>query len=72
MKNWEKKALDLLDKSLTSIPHELKELDWKENLSSNHVKLSNHLLASSNNTGGGYLIFGIDNKTDNQSVLANH
>ena len=63
MKNWEKKALELLDKSLTGIPHELNELDWKENLSSNHEKLSNHLSAFANNPGGGFLIFGIDNKT---------
>jgi ATP-dependent DNA helicase RecG len=36
-------------------------LDWKEDLSSNHEKLSNHLSAFANNPGG--LIFGIDNKT---------
>jgi len=59
MKNWEKKALELLDKSLTGIPHELNELDW-ENLSSNHEKLSNHLSAFANNPSGGFLIFGID------------
>lgn len=44
MRNWEKKALELLEKSLTGIPHELNELDWKENLSSNHEKLSKNIL----------------------------
>lgn len=63
MKNWEKKALELLDKILTGVPHELNELDWKANLSSNQEKLSNHLSAFANNPGGGFLIFGIDNKT---------
>ena len=56
MKNWEVKALELLEKSLTGIPHELNELDWKENLSSNHEKLSNHLSAFANNPRGGFLI----------------
>lgn len=62
MKNWEIRALALLKKSLTGIPHELNELDWKETLSSNHEKLSNHLSAFANNPGGGFLVFGIDNK----------
>jgi ATP-dependent DNA helicase RecG len=53
----------LLKKSLTGIPHELNELDWKETLSSNHEKLNNHLSAFANNPGGGFLVFGVDNKT---------
>ncbi len=63
MKNWEKRALELLEKSLTGLPHELNELDWKETLSSNHEKLSQHLSAFANNPGGGFMVFGIDNKT---------
>src|SRR2546421_42783 len=63
MKNWEIRSLELLEKSLTGLPHELNELDWKESLSPNHEKLSCHLSAFSNNPGGGFLIFGIDNKT---------
>lgn len=63
MKNWEKRALELLEKSLTGLPHELNELDWKEALSSNHEKLSQHLSAFANNPGGGFMVFGIDNKT---------
>src|SRR6185437_11715143 len=72
MKNWEKKAFDLLVKSLTGIPHELNELDWKETLSSNHEKLSKHLSAFANNPGGGYLIFGIDNKTKQPIGIDSH
>jgi ATP-dependent DNA helicase RecG len=63
MKNWEKRALELLDKSLTGVPHELNELDWKESLSPNHGKLSCHLSAFANTPGGGFIAFGIDNKT---------
>ena len=63
MKNWEIRARELLKKSLTGIPLESNELDWKEALSSNHEKLSNHLSAFANNPGGGFLVFGIDNKT---------
>jgi ATP-dependent DNA helicase RecG len=63
MKNWEQRALELLDKSFSQVPHELNELDWKENISPNHEKLSHHLSAFANYTGGGFLIFGIDDKT---------
>lgn len=63
MKNWEKRALELLNKSLTGLPHELNELDWKETISPNHEKLSQHLSAFANNPGGGFMVFGIDNKT---------
>jgi hypothetical protein len=31
---WKEKAIDILKASLTPIPHELSELDWKSNLSS--------------------------------------
>jgi len=72
MKNWEKKIMELLGKSLSGIPHELNELDWKENLSSNHEKLSNHLSAFANNPGGGFLIFGIDNKTKQPVGISSH
>lgn len=62
MKNWEKRAYELLEKSLTGLPHELNELDWKVNLSPNYERLSCHLSAFANHPGGGFLIFGIDNK----------
>lgn len=72
MKNWEKKAFELLEKSLTGIPSELNELDWKENLSPNYEKLSHHLSAFANNPGGGFLIFGVDNKLKQATGISSH
>ncbi len=63
MKSWINRAIALLDKSLNPIPQELNELDWKEDLSPNNQKLSKHLSAFSNLPGGGFLVFGIENKT---------
>ena len=40
MKNWENKVLELLSKSLNSIPVELNEMDWKQNLSPNKDRLA--------------------------------
>ncbi len=54
------KCLNLLSKSLSPIPQELNELDWKSDLSPNHEKLKQHLCAFSNTPGGGYLVFGVD------------
>jgi len=63
MYEWILKALALLDSSLNPIPQELNELDWKEDLSPNNQKLTKHLSAFANLAGGGFLIFGIENKT---------
>lgn len=63
MKIWINKALEYLSKSLGEIPQELNELDWKENLSPNNDKLVRHLSAFANHPGGGYMVFGIDDKT---------
>lgn len=63
MKHWEQRALELLDKTLSHLPNELNEIDWKENLSPNHSRLCQHLSAFTNYPGGGFLVFGIDNKT---------
>ena len=62
MKSWINRAMALLDKSLNPIPQELNELDWKEDLSPNNQKLSKHLSAFSNLPGGGFLVFGVENK----------
>jgi len=62
MKSWENKLYALLDASLNPIPQELNELDWKENISPNNKKLSKHLCAFANHAGGGFLVFGIDDK----------
>ncbi|HUH50642.1 MAG TPA: ATP-binding protein [Flavobacterium sp.] len=60
---WINRAIALLDKSLNPIAQELNELDWKEDLSPNNQKLSKHLSAFSNLPGGGFLVFGIGDKT---------
>lgn len=63
MKYWTTKAKEFLDHSLGKVPQELNELDWKETLSPKNDKLSKHISAFANNPGGGYLVFGIDDKT---------
>lgn len=63
MKNWIERALTYLDKSLGKIPSELNEIDWKLELSPKNDKLSQHISAFANMPGGGFLAFGIDNKT---------
>lgn len=63
MKDWITKAYAYLDKSLGKIPSELNEIDWKQYLSPNNDKLCHHLSAFANQPGGGYLAFGINNKS---------
>jgi predicted HTH transcriptional regulator len=63
IKNWIQKAFDFLDHSLNPVPQELNELDWKEDLLPNNKKLSGHISAFANHPGGGFLVFGIENKT---------
>jgi predicted HTH transcriptional regulator len=65
MKNWINKAVAYLDKSLGKVPSELNEIDWKEALSPKNDKLCQHIFAFANMPGGGFLVFGIDNKTAN-------
>lgn len=65
MKNWIDKAISYLDKSLGKIPTELNEVDWKADLSPKNDKLCQHISAFANMPGGGFLVFGIDNKTAN-------
>lgn len=65
MKNWINKAIAYLDKSLGKVPTELNEIDWKEDLSPKNDKLCQHISAFANMPGGGFLVFGIDNKTAN-------
>ena len=61
MKNWLNKAMDFLKASLEPPRHELNELDWKAALSPDKKRLSEHLSALSNQPGGGFLVFGVDN-----------
>ena len=63
MKNWITLAIAYLDKSLGKIPSELNEIDWKTSLSPNNDKLCRHIAAFANLPGGGFLAFGIDDKT---------
>lgn len=63
IKNWIKRAFEFLEHSLSPVPQELNELDWKEELSPDNKKLSRHISAFANNPGGGFLVFGIENKS---------
>lgn len=63
IKTWIQRASDYLDHSLNPVPHELNELDWKQELSPNNKKLSGHISAFANHPGGGFLVFGIENST---------
>lgn len=58
--NWKDKAIDILKESLTPIPHELSELDWKSDLSSKPDRLAQHICAFSNHQGGGMFAYGIN------------
>lgn len=58
-KKWMTFALAYLNESLTPIPHELNELDWKVDASSRGMNLAKHLSAFANLTSGGYLVFGV-------------
>lgn len=48
--------------ALPPIPQELNELDWKEDLSPDNAKLCRHLSAFANQPGGGFMVFGIEDK----------
>ncbi|GAA4736442.1 ATP-binding protein [Flavisolibacter ginsenosidimutans] len=63
MKAWIKKAKEYLTHSLGKVPQELNELDWKETLSPQNDKLCRHICAFANYPGGGYLVFGVEDKT---------
>ena len=62
MKAWVNRAIELLDKSLGSVPQELNELDWKQDLSPNNAKLCKHISAFANNPNGGFMVFGVNDK----------
>lgn len=68
MKEWEQKAVNLLEKSLIPLPQEINELDWKVDISENGNRVARHLSAFSNYSGGGYLVFGISNDGGNIGV----
>lgn len=59
--SWRSRAIELLKDSLYPIPVELNEIDWKSGLSTNTDRLAQHISAFSNQTGGGFLVFGVNN-----------
>jgi len=69
IKQWIHRALGFLDHSLQPVPQELNELDWKEALSPDNKKLSRHISAFANQPGGGFLVFGINDKTGTAKTI---
>lgn len=63
MESFIPKAIKYLEKSLGKVPSERNEIDWKEGLSPKNEKLCKHISAFANLTGGGFLVFGIEDKT---------
>ena len=59
--DWKEWALKKLQDSLTPIPAELNELDWKSGLSCKTERLAQHISAFANLKGGGILVFGVNN-----------
>ena len=58
-KPWTVVANEYLQASLTPVPHELNELDWKQDLSPDSERVAQHISAFANQVGGGYFAFGI-------------
>ena len=59
---WINRAKELLQYSLAPSPSELNELDWKQDISQNKEQLKKHLSGFSNYSGGGFIVFGIDDR----------
>ena len=66
--NWKEKAIKYLNESLYPVPTELNEIDWKSGLSSKTERLAQHLCAFSNQEGGGFFVFGVNNDATMFSV----
>jgi predicted HTH transcriptional regulator len=60
--SWKNKAIKCLKDSLYPVPTELNEIDWKSGLSPKTDRLAQHLCAFSNQKGGGFLVFGINDR----------
>lgn len=58
-KHWIAGALLSLEESLSPVPHESNEIDWKISLSDRKERLAEHLMAFANHPNGGSLVFGI-------------
>jgi predicted HTH transcriptional regulator len=60
-KHWITTVLLCLEQSLSPVPHEVNELDWKASLSEHKDRLAEHLIAFANYPNGGSLVFGVTN-----------
>lgn len=60
-KYWIATALNSLEQSLSPVPHEVNELDWKISLSEHKERLAEHLMAFANYANGGSFVFGVEN-----------
>lgn len=58
-KYWIAAVLHCLEQSLSPVPHEVNELDWKASLSDHKDRLAEHLMAFANYPNGGSLVFGV-------------
>ncbi len=56
---WLERAHQLLTDSMSPVPAELNQLDWKHDLSPKKERVAQHLSAFGNEPGGGFLAFGI-------------
>lgn len=70
MKAWMPKAMEFLKASLEPPRHELNELDWKAALSPDKKRLTEHLSAFANQPGGGFMVYGIDDRGTPHKVEA--
>ncbi|MDP2887114.1 MAG: ATP-binding protein [Ignavibacteria bacterium] len=61
MNEWQKRAEDSLKRSLSPVPQEPNELDWKSRLSDDSERLAQHISAFANRENGGFIYFGIEN-----------
>lgn len=64
MNNWKEAALDALHRSIQPVPQELNEIDWKGGLSNKTDRLAQHICAFANLSGGGFLVFGINDDAE--------
>ena len=58
-KYWIATVRNTLEQSLSPVPHEVNELDWKVSLSEHKEKLVTHLIAFANYANGGAFVFGV-------------
>jgi predicted HTH transcriptional regulator len=58
-KHWVSGALVCLEETLSPVPHETNEIDWKVLLSEKKDRLTEHLIAFANYSNGGFLAFGV-------------